>query len=64
MTIGVIKDMAFQFYYPENLEALERSGAVLRTINALEEDRLPDVDLFLTAAGEEVLPAGTTAPAA
>ncbi len=25
--IGVIRDSAFQFYYPENLEALEHAGA-------------------------------------
>ena len=28
VVIGVIRDAAFQFYYPENLEALEDRGAV------------------------------------
>ena len=27
-TIGIIKDSAFQFYYPDNLEALEEKGAI------------------------------------
>jgi cobyrinic acid a,c-diamide synthase len=25
--IGILRDSAFQFYYPENLEALEAAGA-------------------------------------
>jgi cobyrinic acid a,c-diamide synthase len=33
--IGVIQDRAFQFYYPENLEALEKVGAELIFLNAL-----------------------------
>jgi cobyrinic acid a,c-diamide synthase len=33
--IGVIQDRAFQFYYPENLEALEKAGAELIFLNAL-----------------------------
>lgn len=40
VTIGVIRDTAFQFYYPENLEALRRAGAVLVEFSALT-DRLP-----------------------
>jgi cobyrinic acid a,c-diamide synthase len=40
--IGVIRDSAFQFYYPDNLEALERSGAKLRELNALKDRALPD----------------------
>jgi cobyrinic acid a,c-diamide synthase len=41
VTIGVIRDSAFQFYYPENLEALEREGATLLEISALDEPVLP-----------------------
>jgi len=41
VTIGVIRDSAFQFYYPENLEALEQQGARLLEISALEDPLLP-----------------------
>ncbi len=41
VTIGIIRDSAFQFYYPENLEALERQGAVLVQISALKDPILP-----------------------
>jgi cobyrinic acid a,c-diamide synthase len=34
-SIGIIQDRAFQFYYPENLEALEKAGAKLVFLNAL-----------------------------
>ena len=36
--IGVIQDKAFQFYYPENLEVLERSGAKIKIISPLSEE--------------------------
>lgn len=42
VTIGVIRDRAFQFYYPDNLEALERGGAKLCELNALRDRALPD----------------------
>lgn len=41
VTIGVIRDRAFQFYYEENLQALRDRGAKLVMIDALEADRLP-----------------------
>ena len=41
VTIGVIRDSAFQFYYPENLEALEQHGARLVEISALDDPLLP-----------------------
>ena len=41
--IGVMRDRAFNFYYPENLEALQEEGAQLTFINSFV-DRLPEVD--------------------
>jgi cobyrinic acid a,c-diamide synthase len=41
--IGVIRDRAFTFYYPENLEALVEAGAELLFIDALHAAALPDV---------------------
>ncbi len=42
MRIGVLRDAAFQFYYQENLEALQEGGAELVMINALTAEALPD----------------------
>lgn len=42
LRIGYIEDAAFNFYYPENLEALRDSGAELVVISALAARRLPD----------------------
>ena len=41
VSIGVIRDSAFQFYYPENIDALKRAGAELIEFSALA-DNLPD----------------------
>ena len=40
LRIGVLMDAAFQFYYSENLEALERLGAELVMIDALTAHKL------------------------
>jgi cobyrinic acid a,c-diamide synthase len=49
--IGIVKDSAFQFYYPENLQALSRSGAKILEISALKEKNLPDVDGLYIGGG-------------
>jgi cobyrinic acid a,c-diamide synthase len=49
--IGVIRDTAFQFYYPDNLEALEEQGARLKVINALKDGALPDIDALYIGGG-------------
>jgi cobyrinic acid a,c-diamide synthase len=41
LRIGVVRDSAFTFYYPENLEALEASGAEVVPVSALSHSRLP-----------------------
>ena len=40
--IGVVRDAAFPFYYPENIEALVRRGARLVEVSALNDLNLPD----------------------
>lgn len=49
--IGVIKDAAFQFYYSENLEALEQQGAELISINAMTAKELPEIDGLYIGGG-------------
>lgn len=51
VTIGVFRDSAFCFYYPENLEALSAHGAKLRCINALETTSLPELDGLYLGGG-------------
>jgi cobyrinic acid a,c-diamide synthase len=41
LRIGYLRDSAFTFYYPENLEALERAGAELVSISVLTSSALP-----------------------
>ncbi|MEW6249097.1 MAG: cobyrinate a,c-diamide synthase [Planctomycetota bacterium] len=49
--IGVFRDAAFQFYYPENLEALARAGARLIEISPLRDAELPPVDGLYIGGG-------------
>jgi cobyrinic acid a,c-diamide synthase len=49
--IGILRDRAFTFYYPENLEALEEAGAELIFINALTDTVLPTVDALYIGGG-------------
>ena len=49
--IGILKDAAFQFYYPENLEALKNEGAELVEINAMTSERLPEVEGLYIGGG-------------
>lgn len=48
--IGIIRDRAFHFYYPENLEALAIEGAELLFIDSFK-DRLPKVDGLYIGGG-------------
>jgi cobyrinic acid a,c-diamide synthase len=49
--IGVLRDAAFQFYYPDNLEALAERGAVLVEVSALEDGQVPSVDALYIGGG-------------
>ena len=49
--LGIFRDSAFNFYYPDDLEALERAGFGLVPIDALRAPALPDVDALFIGGG-------------
>ncbi|RJX28746.1 MAG: cobyrinate a,c-diamide synthase [Desulfarculus sp.] len=49
--IGVVRDAAFGFYYPENLEALANHGARLVFCSALSDPEPPAVDALYIGGG-------------
>jgi cobyrinic acid a,c-diamide synthase len=49
--IGIIRDSAFQFYYPENIELLERCGADIKYISPLKDEVFPDLDALYIGGG-------------
>jgi len=52
LTIGVVRDSAFNFYYAENLEQLERSGARVVAVSALTAAALPaELDALYIGGG-------------
>lgn len=56
--IGIARDRAFGFYYPDDLDALRDAGAVLVHFDTLADARLPAVDaLFLGGGFPEMLAA-------
>jgi cobyrinic acid a,c-diamide synthase len=51
VVIGVIKDSAFQFYYPENLQALAERGARVIEVSAIHGRELPALDGLYIGGG-------------
>lgn len=51
LRIGIVQDSAFWFYYPENLEELERQGAKLIRLNALCDPDLPPLHALYIGGG-------------
>ncbi len=60
--IGLFRDRAFSFYYPENLEALEEAGCSLVEIDSLNDPILPGVaGLFIGGGFPEMFMAELSA---
>nr|WP_320191309.1 cobyrinate a,c-diamide synthase [uncultured Desulfobacter sp.] len=51
VTIGVVRDSAFQFYYPDNIEALEDLGAQIKFISPLSQSEIPEIDAIYMGGG-------------
>jgi cobyrinic acid a,c-diamide synthase len=49
--IGIARDAAFGFYYPDDLNALTQAGAELVTFNTLTDTTLPDMDGLYIGGG-------------
>ncbi|ABL64196.1 cobyrinate a,c-diamide synthase [Chlorobium phaeobacteroides] len=49
--VGVFRDAAFCFYYPDNLAALQEHGAELIFIDSMSESSLPDIDGLYLGGG-------------
>jgi len=49
--IGIARDAAFGFYYPDDLEALARAGAELVPFDTLADESLPAVDGVFIGGG-------------
>ncbi|MDP3190931.1 cobyrinate a,c-diamide synthase [Rhodoferax sp.] len=55
LRLGILRDKAFGFYYPDDLLALQAAGAELVSVNALQDSALPAVDgLFIGGGFPEV----------
>jgi cobyrinic acid a,c-diamide synthase len=51
LRIGILRDSAFQFYYPENIDALSAAGAETVVVSPLAERDLPDIDALYIGGG-------------
>ncbi|HPQ96258.1 MAG TPA: hydrogenobyrinic acid a,c-diamide synthase (glutamine-hydrolyzing), partial [Thiolinea sp.] len=49
--IGICRDPAFGFYYPDDLEALQQAGAVLVNVDTLKDTSLPSLDGLFIGGG-------------
>lgn len=55
LRLGIMRDKAFGFYYPDDLLALQAAGAELVPVNAVQDSALPPVDgLFIGGGFPEV----------
>ncbi|MDJ0815066.1 MAG: cobyrinate a,c-diamide synthase [Desulfobacterales bacterium] len=49
--VGIIRDSAFQFYYPENIDALAKQGAEIVYVSPLKDAALPNLDALYIGGG-------------
>jgi len=49
--VGVVRDKAFHFYYPENIEALRDRGAEVVDVEASRDPVLPNLDALYIGGG-------------
>lgn len=55
LRLGILRDQAFGFYYPEDLENFQNLGAELVFIDALQDQILPNIDgLFIGGGFPEI----------
>lgn len=59
--IGIARDPAFCFYYPENLDLLEAQGAEIVPFSPVKDQVLPLVDMLYLGGGYPELHAGVLA---
>jgi len=51
LQVGILRDSAFQFYYPENFEALTGAGATLKFFSPLQTETIPEIDALYIGGG-------------
>ncbi len=49
--IGVLRNSAFCFYYPENLEALEKAGGELIFLDPIRDHSIPEIEGLVIGGG-------------
>ncbi|MHB1951335.1 MAG: cobyrinate a,c-diamide synthase [Acidiferrobacteraceae bacterium] len=49
--VGIARDAAFAFYYPGDLDGLEKAGADLVPVDTLRDSRLPAIDALFIGGG-------------
>ncbi len=51
LKVGIARDAAFGFYYPDDLEAFETSGAQIVFFDTMSSKKLPEIDCLFIGGG-------------
>ncbi len=51
LTVGIVRDSVFSFYYPDDLDAFHQCGAKLVFIDSVHDKTLPDLDGLIIGGG-------------